>query len=55
MVRPTVNRGVRELTAVLDQSAACPVGNPYVILAGQLPITKTSAEFNNHVTLPLQK
>src|ERR1700675_2790719 len=50
VVRPTVNRsGVRDLTAGLDQSAACPVGNPYVILAGQLPITKTSAEFNNHV------
>src|SRR5450755_1231192 len=31
VVRPTVNRsGVRELTAGLDQSAACPVGNPYV-------------------------
>src|ERR1022692_621781 len=26
-----------------------PVGNPYVIFAGQLPIRKTSAELNNHV------
>ena len=45
-----VNRsGGRELTAGLVNRRLGPVGNPYVILARHLPITKTCAEFNNHV------